>query len=232
MQWQRTAVFVAGVVGVVLGVALRWFAIWTLGRYFTRDVAVVGRPAGGAARPLSADPPSSLQRHSFDHAGRGAGGDQLGQPGGSAGMRLRGSHVSGAGWRRRRWCAPSASRTPSTCGIPGASSPGCFRRTNWNFKFRASRTTSDGCLAAVAGGAPSRRALWGSAFARCKRLRLAWTARHPAGAAGLSVSVDPSGSLLESHRARSRALSRPRRWIGRSRPPNRPASRSSCAWAR
>jgi protein-S-isoprenylcysteine O-methyltransferase Ste14 len=28
------------VILILLGVALRWYAIWTLGRYFTRDVAV------------------------------------------------------------------------------------------------------------------------------------------------------------------------------------------------
>src|SRR5690242_11528622 len=40
ISWQRTALFVAGVIAILLGVALRWYAIWTLGRYFTRDVAV------------------------------------------------------------------------------------------------------------------------------------------------------------------------------------------------
>lgn len=39
-EWQRTALFVLGVVFIVLGVALRWYAIRTLGRFFTRDVAV------------------------------------------------------------------------------------------------------------------------------------------------------------------------------------------------
>lgn len=38
--WQRTALFLLGIVCILLGVALRWYAIWTLGRYFTRDVAV------------------------------------------------------------------------------------------------------------------------------------------------------------------------------------------------
>lgn len=36
----RTALFLLGVTLILLGVALRWYAIWTLGRYFTRDVAV------------------------------------------------------------------------------------------------------------------------------------------------------------------------------------------------
>jgi protein-S-isoprenylcysteine O-methyltransferase Ste14 len=36
----RTILFLLGVIFILLGVALRWFAIWTLGRYFTRDVAV------------------------------------------------------------------------------------------------------------------------------------------------------------------------------------------------
>ena len=38
--WQRTALFLLGIMCILLGVALRWYAIWTLGRYFTRDVAV------------------------------------------------------------------------------------------------------------------------------------------------------------------------------------------------
>jgi protein-S-isoprenylcysteine O-methyltransferase Ste14 len=40
MTWHRTALFSFGVTLILLGVALRWYAIWTLGRYFTRDVAV------------------------------------------------------------------------------------------------------------------------------------------------------------------------------------------------
>ena len=38
--WHRTALFGIGVTLILLGVALRWYAIWMLGRYFTRDVAV------------------------------------------------------------------------------------------------------------------------------------------------------------------------------------------------
>lgn len=38
--WQRTALFLLGIICILLGVALRWYAIWTLGHYFTRDVAV------------------------------------------------------------------------------------------------------------------------------------------------------------------------------------------------
>lgn len=40
IAWQRTALFVLGVIFIILGVALRWYAIRTLGRFFTRDVAV------------------------------------------------------------------------------------------------------------------------------------------------------------------------------------------------
>ena len=40
ISWHRTALFGVGVALMLLGVALRWYAIWTLGRYFTRDVAV------------------------------------------------------------------------------------------------------------------------------------------------------------------------------------------------
>jgi protein-S-isoprenylcysteine O-methyltransferase Ste14 len=40
IPWQRTALFLLGIMCMLLGVALRWYAIWMLGRYFTRDVAV------------------------------------------------------------------------------------------------------------------------------------------------------------------------------------------------
>jgi protein-S-isoprenylcysteine O-methyltransferase Ste14 len=40
IYWQRTALFLLGLLFILLGVALRWYAIRTLGRYFTRDVAV------------------------------------------------------------------------------------------------------------------------------------------------------------------------------------------------
>jgi len=40
ITWHRTVLFGIGVALILLGVALRWYAIWTLGRYFTRDVAV------------------------------------------------------------------------------------------------------------------------------------------------------------------------------------------------
>ncbi len=40
IPWQRTALFGIGVSLILLGTALRWYAIWKLGSYFTRDVAV------------------------------------------------------------------------------------------------------------------------------------------------------------------------------------------------
>ena len=40
IPWQRTALFILGLILMLAGVALRWYSIWTLGRYFTRDVAV------------------------------------------------------------------------------------------------------------------------------------------------------------------------------------------------
>lgn len=40
MRQQRTTLFLLGVFLILLGVILRWYAIWMLGRYFTRDVAV------------------------------------------------------------------------------------------------------------------------------------------------------------------------------------------------
>jgi len=40
ISWHRTILFAIGILLILLGVTLRWYAIWTLGRYFTRDVAV------------------------------------------------------------------------------------------------------------------------------------------------------------------------------------------------
>ncbi len=40
IPWHRTLLCGIGGMLIFLGVALRWYAIWTLGRYFTCDVAV------------------------------------------------------------------------------------------------------------------------------------------------------------------------------------------------
>ena len=40
ISWHPTALFAVGILFILLGVVLRWYSIWTLGRYFTRDVAV------------------------------------------------------------------------------------------------------------------------------------------------------------------------------------------------
>src|SRR5262249_9161903 len=40
ITWQRTAVLWLGVVLLLAGIALRWYAIRVLGRFFTRDVAI------------------------------------------------------------------------------------------------------------------------------------------------------------------------------------------------
>jgi protein-S-isoprenylcysteine O-methyltransferase Ste14 len=40
IHWQRTGLFFIGLSIILLGVALRWYAIWVLGEYFTRDVVV------------------------------------------------------------------------------------------------------------------------------------------------------------------------------------------------
>ncbi len=45
IDWQRITLFLLGLVAILFGVALRWFAIRELGGYFTRDVAVTpGQP--------------------------------------------------------------------------------------------------------------------------------------------------------------------------------------------
>lgn len=40
ISWHRTALFAIGILLILLGVTLRWYSIWILGRYFTRDIAV------------------------------------------------------------------------------------------------------------------------------------------------------------------------------------------------
>ena len=40
IRWQRTAFFFVGETAILLGVGFRWYSIWVLGRYFTRDVVV------------------------------------------------------------------------------------------------------------------------------------------------------------------------------------------------
>lgn len=40
LSWHRTTLFLVAVTLILLGVTLRWYSIWTLGQYFTRDVAV------------------------------------------------------------------------------------------------------------------------------------------------------------------------------------------------
>ena len=55
--WARTTLFATGILFILLGVALRWYAIWTLGRYFTRDVAVT------ADQPVVQQGPYRLIRH-------------------------------------------------------------------------------------------------------------------------------------------------------------------------
>jgi protein-S-isoprenylcysteine O-methyltransferase Ste14 len=40
IPWQRTGLFFLGLIAMLLGVGLRWYAIRALGGYFTRDVVV------------------------------------------------------------------------------------------------------------------------------------------------------------------------------------------------
>ena len=57
ITWARPAVFAVGIAAMLLGVALRVVAIWTLGRYFTRHVAV------SADQPVVERGPYRLIRH-------------------------------------------------------------------------------------------------------------------------------------------------------------------------
>ena len=57
IHWQRTALFFLGLTIIILGVALRWYAIGVLGRYFTRDVVV------SREQPVIQHGPYRLIRH-------------------------------------------------------------------------------------------------------------------------------------------------------------------------
>jgi protein-S-isoprenylcysteine O-methyltransferase Ste14 len=57
IAWHRTALFAIGILLILLGVALRWYAIGTLGRHFTRDVAV------SADQPVTQNGPYRFIRH-------------------------------------------------------------------------------------------------------------------------------------------------------------------------
>jgi protein-S-isoprenylcysteine O-methyltransferase Ste14 len=55
--WQQTLIFCLGIILILLGVSFRWYAIRTLGRNFTRDVAV------SAHQQVTQDGPYRLIRH-------------------------------------------------------------------------------------------------------------------------------------------------------------------------
>src|SRR5712691_1677412 len=40
ITWNQAPIFFIGIALMLLGFAFRWYAIWTLGRYFTRIVAI------------------------------------------------------------------------------------------------------------------------------------------------------------------------------------------------
>ena len=120
ITWQRTALFSAGVILILLGVALRWYAIWILGRYFTRDVAV------SADQKVVQIGPYRYMRHP---AYSGTFLTMLG-----VGLAMTNwaslvalltcvliGHMYRVALRRRRSARLSASRTLKTCIAPGAS---------------------------------------------------------------------------------------------------------------
>ena len=57
LGWHRTALFVLAILFMLSGVALRWVAIRTLGRYFTRNVVVA------SSQPVVQDGPYRFIRH-------------------------------------------------------------------------------------------------------------------------------------------------------------------------
>lgn len=57
IPWHRITLFFLGVAAILLGVAFRWYAIWTLGNSFTRDVAV------SADQPVVQSGPYRAIRH-------------------------------------------------------------------------------------------------------------------------------------------------------------------------
>ena len=75
----RVFVFGAGVALILIGTALRAYAIRALGRYFVITVSRGARSASGRVRPLPPDPPSIIHRRVVGVAWLRAGAHQLGQ---------------------------------------------------------------------------------------------------------------------------------------------------------
>lgn len=80
IPWLRPQVTLAGIVVILLGAAVRWWAIFTLGRYFTFDVAV--RPT---QLVVQAGPYRFVRHPSYTAIlimllGAGNGAGELGQP--------------------------------------------------------------------------------------------------------------------------------------------------------
>ena len=82
ITWNQIPVFFVGIVFMLAGVAFRWYAIRTLGRFFTRNVAT------HADQKVVQHGPYTLIRQPYclcyarddpDYAGFGIGDDQLGQ---------------------------------------------------------------------------------------------------------------------------------------------------------
>ena len=54
IPWQRTGLFFLGLSAMLLGVALRWYAIGILGSILYPGCGCIARPAGGPTRPVPA----------------------------------------------------------------------------------------------------------------------------------------------------------------------------------
>jgi hypothetical protein len=129
VPWLRPQVTIAGIVLILLGVALRWWAILTLGRYFTLDVAMRSTQAvvQSGSYPLVLHPASSGTLLTLLGTGlalaKWAGVVALlaGAPS---------AYSTASGWKSgcslKRW----ASRMWTTCAAPSASSPSSSDRNS------------------------------------------------------------------------------------------------------
>ena len=112
----QPVVFTTGIVCILAGVVLRWYAIATFGRRFHTRPGRAAQPAGNPQRPLSLCAPPLLQWNLAHHSGDRIGADELGQPRRDAALRRRGPLPPGTGRR----AAFGGEAGQALCGVHAA----------------------------------------------------------------------------------------------------------------
>jgi len=132
LTWQRTALFGSAVTLILLGVALRWYAIWILGRFFTRDVVV-----SADQTVVQHGPYRSIHHPAYSGTFLTMLGVGLALTNWASLVALLLCVLSGHLYRvhveEQRSARPLVSRTLTTCSIPSALFRGYSSRPHHNF---------------------------------------------------------------------------------------------------